>query len=465
MKRCAHFIGIGGIGMSGMARIFKEQGCEVSGSDQNITTPLCKELSRLGITLYQGNKRENIPSHTDMVIYSAAITPENQEFQRAKERGIPCFRYSQMLGKLMTGKKSIAVAGTHGKTTTTGLLTSVLKSAGENPGYLVGGEMADWGGNGSWGKGRYFVAEACEFHRSFHDLFPQHAILTNIEKEHLDYYKDLEEIQESFRHFLKKLPTGALVAYPADCPNSREVVKKLSLHSISFGIGRESGADIFAANIRYLRGGTQFDVYYKGQFEGTLLTRLLGEHNAKNILAVYGIARGFRLSFDAISEGISQFKGVARRFDLIGEERGITILDDYAHHPTEIKAVLSAIGQRYPKKRLFLVFQPHQYSRTYNLLGEFAMVLAEADRVILPEIYAARDRDEIKSKVSSLKLCKEINRMGGKAQFIANLDEISSYLLGHCKSGDLVVTMGAGNVNQVAYSLLNYLRPAEKKSA
>ncbi|RME82221.1 MAG: UDP-N-acetylmuramate--L-alanine ligase, partial [Planctomycetota bacterium] len=437
-KKRAHFIGIGGIGMSGMAMIFQSQGCRVTGSDSNPASPICQDLRQRGIRIW-GDSQKTLPETADLAIYTKAIPQDHPLIQDCRKKKIPLFSYSQMLGHLMSAKIGIAVAGTHGKTTTTGLLASIFRAAGKKPGYLIGGEMRDWGGHGKWGQGAYFISEACEYKGSFLDLTPQHILINNIDQDHLDYFEDMEAIEKTFQQFLTKLSPGSALVYCMDCPTSRALVQKLGFPAISFGLDKEKNPVVLGQNLRLLRGGLEMDIYRKGKYQGTVTSTLLGTHNCRNILGAYAMSQALGISFEAFAKGVGEFKGVARRLEKLGEVSGVEVLDDYGHHPAEIKAVYEAIRQRYRDKKVFLVFQPHQYSRTYQLFSEFAVALAEWDEVILPEIYSARDSQADKMRVSSRRLSQEINLLGGKSSFIPNFYEISHYLCQKAQPGDVIL--------------------------
>ncbi|RME04889.1 MAG: UDP-N-acetylmuramate--L-alanine ligase [Planctomycetota bacterium] len=463
MKRI-HLIGIGGIGMSGLAKILLEKGYHVSGSDASPQSPTCQELvqKKIKITPHQA---KNIHKNLDLVIHSAAIPPHNVEILQAKKLSLPLQKYSTSLAQIFNPRKGIAVCGTHGKTTTTAMIATCLEKAGYNPGYLIGGHYPPT--HARLGQGNYFVAEACEYQRSFLDLSPKHIVLTNIEAEHLDYYQDIHDLENAFSTFCHKLPQHGTLIFPYHCPTSQEIAQNLKtkINTISFGIGKQTKSDLRAEHIQLLPHKTLFQAFYHKENLGEFQLQIPGLHNVYNALATIALAHEMRISLHKVKKTLKDFSGVQRRFQIITRKNGLLLIDDYAHHPTEIRATLNACRQKFPNFPLWVVFQPHQYSRTYKMLEELALALVEADMVILTDIYQARERSEWKARVHSLDLCQRIQWLGGKAKYIPDFSQIANYIPSFITPPAVVLTMGAGNVYKLIPSLIQQLHYLSKRSA
>ena len=449
LKR-VHIAGIAGSGLSGMARLLHSLGLQISGSEMKDSKTL-QGLSDAGITCRVGHDASNIPAGTDLLVITAAIGDENPEVLGARQRGIPVLKYAQMVGLLMLEKKGIAIAGTHGKTTTTSMVASVLAAAGRDPGFMIGGEYPILGGSSRWGLGEHFVAEACEFDRSFLNFHPHFAVVTNIEEDHLDYFRSLAEIQEAFAQFVGQLaPEGHLVLN-ADDPHSGHLpgrtcacVGWFSLHP---GL-----ADWWAEAIEPAGGGIRFTARSAWGETVPVALRVPGIHNVKNALAAIAILRQIGLGQEEIAADLGRFTGARRRFEILLREP-VTIVDDYAHHPTEIEAVLKAARETFKSRRIRLVFQPHQYSRTRRFLGRFAEVLARADETVVAKVYRARDSNEDVQLVDSETLVREIRLAGGRAESAPGFDDILEYLRENWSEGDVLICLGAGDINVLARRL------------
>ena len=452
-----HFIGAGGIGMSGLAKILIKNKAIVTGSDQ-MPGPVTTKLCQLGADIKIGHKPDNLSSQTDAVVISAAIKEDNPELKLARKRGCKVYKYAQMLGALMNSYEGIAVSGTHGKSTTSGWLVYCLKQAGFDPNFVIGADIPQLGGSSGTGDGRCFVAEACEYDRSFLALKPKIACILNIEQDHLDYYKDEDEIVEAFGQFaLGVRPDGVLIANGQDS-NVAKVIRQLAgdLRCETFGL---DGNYLFCAqNLQLNDGLYSFDVYHDGQLLGATNVSLPGRHNVLNALAVVAAAVNAGMDPQQVLQLLPGFAGVDRRLMLKACVSQITILDDYAHHPTEIRASLQAISQRYQPKRIWCVFQPHQYSRTRFLLDDFAESFKLADITIVPEIYFVRDTQQAKQEINAQKLVERIRGDGQEAFFIDGFEAICDYLKKNVTAGDLVVTMGAGDIWKVADEYIQWLR-------
>lgn len=445
-----HFIGIGGISMSGLAEILLREGFAVSGSDAHESS-LTDHLEACGAKVFYGQRAENIPGDTDVVVYTAAIHPDNAEYAEAVRRGLPMLSRAKLLGQMMKNyRQAVAIAGTHGKTTTTSMVTEILLAAKADPTVSVGGILHSIGGNIRVGGPELFVMEACEYTNSFLDFFPTIAVILNIEADHLDFFKDIDDIRHSFRRFAEKLPEDGLLIISSDIRDWQEITAGLGCRVVTVGSGADS--DYSAADITYdSLAKPSFTLVKKGKRGRRLALGVPGEHNVYNALAAIAAAEALGISEDAVEKGLAGFAGTERRFEKKGEIGGVTIVDDYAHHPQEIEATLKA-AKNYPHRKLWCVFQPHTYSRTKALLPEFARALSMADEVILADIYAARETDTL--GVSSRDLAEKIEELGGNVHYFPTFDEIETFILENCVNGDLLITMGAGDIVKVGERLL-----------
>jgi UDP-N-acetylmuramate--alanine ligase len=447
-----HFIGAGGCGMSGLAEFVMTEGGEVSGSDMKsgaATARLCDLRARI----YIGHQAENIPLGVELVVASAAIKPDNPELIEARRRNLPVQKYAQFLGKLMELRRGIAVSGAHGKSTTTAMVSYALKCAGLDPSFVIGAEVPQLGGGSHAGTGQHLVVEACEYDRSFHNYRPRAAAILNIEEDHLDYYLGgLPEIRAAFAEFASGIaPGGLLVANGADI-GVREIAANCHVRVETFGLGGDY--DWRAENLEADQGRYTFDVYDQGALFHSVRLALAGRHNVLNALATMALCHWAGASADAVVEALSKFRGAARRMEVLGEAAGVTVVDDYAHHPTEICATLKAAKARFSPKRLWVVFQPHQHSRTRFFLKDFALALAVADKIIVPDIYFVRDSEIERQAIGGKDLVAEVQRLGADALYINDFDSIRRYLVESLGPGDVLMTMGAGNIWQLAAPLL-----------
>ncbi len=445
-----YFMGIGGISMSGLAEILLQAGFRVSGSDMKASA-LTKSLEEKGVHIFYGQYASNISSDIDCVVYTSAIRPDNEEFMAAKELELPLLSRAELLGQIMKNyDTSIAVSGTHGKTTTTSMISEILLKADTDPTLSIGGILKTIGGNIRVGKSPYFVTEACEYTNSFLSFFPTIGIILNIEEDHLDFFKDIDDIRNSFHEFAKLLPADGTLIINSDIPDYQGIAQGLLCKVITYGSNSDS--DYYATDITYDEKGCA-DFYLNGikDEEHHYHMSVPGEHNVSNALA--SIALGNILNFpqDTIKEGLLAFSGTDRRFEYKGNIGGVTIIDDYAHHPTEITATLTA-AKNYPHNNIWCVFQPHTYTRTKAFLDEFAQALSMADNIVLADIYAARETDTL--GISSKTLQKAIEDLGHKCYYFPSFDEIENFLLEKCINGDLLITMGAGDVVKIGENLL-----------
>ncbi|KAA3611128.1 MAG: UDP-N-acetylmuramate--L-alanine ligase [Calditrichaeota bacterium] len=435
-KKKIHFIGIGGAGMSGLADILTEMGHKVSGSDREMSETT-KYLQSRGITIFEGHAAENV-SGVDLIVYSSAVPKENPEMTQANKDNIPMIRRAEMLGQLMMKKEGIAIAGTHGKTTTTSMTGQLLIDAGLDPTVVVGGKMQNLQTNARLGSGKYFVTEADEYDRSFLALHPGISVITSLEEDHLDIYKGLEDLKKTFLKFANQTMFDGASILCADEKNVAELAHKINTPTTTYGLGSE--ADIQAQNIRFENGKTWFDLSVKGIQKGEFEIKLPGNHNISNALASITVGLELGISLSVIKESLATFKGVQRRFEFKGEAAGILFYDDYAHHPSEVSAALNAAKSGW-QNNIVVVFQPHLFSRTSDFYKEFAESLKIADKVILAKIYPAREKPM--QGITSQLIANEI---GSKVEYIAENEKLTDAICASVKKGDLVLTMGAGDI-------------------
>lgn len=448
--RHVHFIGIGGAGMSGLARVLLDAGAIVTGSDSK-PNEQTDELIARGAKITFQQRGELIGSDTALVVRTAAVRDDNPEFEFATSLRIPTMKYAQLLGEVMAQRFGVAVAGTHGKSTTTAMLCYALLRCGCDPSFVVGGHVKQLGGGSRSGHGPHFVAEACEYDRSFHQLRPRVAILNNVEAEHLDCYGTLDALLESFANFAKLVPAAGLVIARGDDANIQRILPSLGRPTQTFGIGETFDWSITPTQI--VGGCHHGDVRFGGERVATLRPAIPGRHNLLNATCALAAAHACGADLERAADAIGQFTGVDRRMTELGQYNGAIVVDDYGHHPTEVRVTLTALREKYQPRRLICVFQPHQHSRTKLLLDEFASSFESADETIVPEIYAVRDSAADKAAVNSGVLVDRINRHGSRAVHVSTFPDVVERLRRTIRSGDVVVTMGAGNVYEIARQL------------
>lgn len=459
--RKVHFIGIGGCGMAGLARMLLDDGALVSGTDPK-PSDTTHYLEDLGATISSAQDGSLLFSDVELVVRTAAIPDSNPEFQCASRLGLKTIKYAQLLGQVMAERFGIAISGTHGKTTTTSMTAFALARCGKDPSFVIGGTVPQLGGSSHSGAGQAFVVEACEFDRSFHNLSPRVAVITNIEADHLDCYTHgLEEIIESFRTFaLKVPPTGRIIANAQDV-NVKRALDRIVAPIETFAVLDPDRQDLFSPAPDWicvpagLRNGCwSASIIYRGQLVAQLNMSVPGRHNLYNATASIAACATLGVLPADAAEAISRFTGADRRMSLVGEYAGATVVDDYGHHPTEIRTTLRALREKYAPKRLICVFQPHQHSRTRHLIDDFASAFVDADLTILPDIYSARDSEADKASVSTPDLVQRIRANGQLAEHLPKLSDILEYLKASTHPGDLIVTMGAGNICNVGHDLI-----------
>ncbi|HJE93933.1 UDP-N-acetylmuramate--L-alanine ligase [Anaerotignum lactatifermentans] len=449
-KEHIYFIGIGGISMSGLAEILASRGHQVSGTDVK-ETAVTKHLQSLGIHINFGHRAENITDDITLVVYTAAIHDDNPELRAAHEKGIRIMDRAHLLGQIMDEyHDSVAVSGTHGKTTTTSMVSEILLAAEKDPTITVGGILPTIGSNLRIGNSPYFVAEACEYFDSFLQFNPFIAIILNVESDHLDYFKTLENIRRSFHAFAQRVPDKGLLVISEKIDHVEELTDGLTCHVETFGLSEK--ANWRAENIVHEADGrNSFDVYHNGEFFTTIHLHIPGEHNITNALAAIAASAFLGAAPEDCVKGLHHYTGTERRFQLKGKKDGITVIDDYAHHPTEIKAALAA-AQNVQHNTTWCVFQPHTFSRTRFLFDEFGEAFGDADEIIIADIFAARETDD--GTVSAAQLADRIAQTGKSARYVGDFAAIEAYLREHCKSGDLLMTVGAGDVYKIGENFL-----------
>ena len=445
-----HFIGIGGISMSGLAKILLQNGFTISGSDAR-ESALTQQLEASGAQIFYGQKASNIIDGIDCVVYTAAINRDNAELIEAVARKIPMLTRAELLGQLMKNYDTpIAVSGTHGKTTTTSMISHILLEGNLDPTISVGGILQAIGGNIRVGNSGTFITEACEYTNSFLHFFPKIGVILNIEEDHLDFFKDLEDIRHSFHQFTALLPSDGTLVINGDITDYPEIYRGLDCNVTTSGSSPDY--DYSAANVLHdEKGRVSFDLVKYGETAARIQLSVTGDHNVSNALASIATAELLHIPMEAIQKGLLSFIGTDRRFEYKGTLDGVTIIDDYAHHPTEIQATLKA-AKYYPHKELWCIFQPHTYTRTKAFFHEFAEALSHTDHLVLADIYAARETDTL--GISSKDLAEEVRKLGTDTYYFPSFAEIEDFVKSRCVSGDLLITMGAGNGVDIGEDLL-----------
>lgn len=443
-----HCIGIGGIGLSAIAEILITKGYTVSGSDIK-ASDITHRLDMLGATIYIGHDRNNV-QNVDLIVYTAAVSDDNPELLFAKENNIPCMLRAKMLGLIMSDyQNNIAVSGTHGKTTTTSMISLILENSSMDPTILVGGYLDKIQGNAKIGDSPYFVTEACEYVDSFLELHPKIEVILNIDSDHLDYFKDIDHIVSSFERFANLVPNdGVIIAYNANA-FVKSIINNVSCQVVTFGF--DSCCDYYASNIQFSSEGMPiFDVFYQDKKLCNIKLSIPGEHNICNSLAAFSCCHHLGAPVDNIVKTLESFKGTQRRFDIIGTtSNNIKVVDDYAHHPEEVKVTLKACTN-IPHNELWCIFQPHTFTRTKALFDEFVDAFEGADKVIITDIYAAREKNIYQIKSSDLVDAIKAKYPNKDICYLSSFDDIHAHICDHSLPNDLVITMGAGDIYKVA---------------
>ncbi|EDM77608.1 UDP-N-acetylmuramate--alanine ligase [Plesiocystis pacifica SIR-1] len=457
-----HFVGIGGIGMSGIAEVLVNLGYQVTGTDL-ADTEITRRLTRLGATVHRGHGAERL-GDADVVVISSAIKPDNAEVVAARQRKIPVIPRAEMLGELMRLQQGLLVAGSHGKTTTTSMVAAVLHGAGLDPTVVIGGKVNSFDSNARLGAGEIFVAEADESDGSFLVLPPTHAIITNIDAEHLDHYGSLEALLDAFVGFANRVPFYGMAAICVDDPNVRAVLPRLTKRTVSYGIVSED-ADYRASEIELVGGRSHFRVTAHGEDRGRFELAMPGRHNVLNALATIALCDEQGVSTEVTRKALREFQGVQRRFTVRGDVDGVVVVDDYGHHPTELRATLAAARDAAPTRRLVATFQPHRYTRLRNHYEDFAASLDAADLVVLTPVYAAGEQpiegysaEGLGSLLRARKPERPVVLVGPQSLGRAEVVEVTTRRLHElCASGDIVLTLGAGTITQVSHRLVEAL--------
>ncbi len=459
--RQVHMVGIGGIGMSSIAEVLLNRGYTVTGSDLE-ASDVTARLQEQGATIYEGHAAEQI-GDADVVVYSSAINPEkNPETREAERRRISLIPRAEMLGELIRMKYGVGVAGTHGKTTTTSMAGLVVAEGGFDPTVIVGGKVTAFGSNAITGEGDVIVIEADEYDRTFLRLTPSVAVITSIEEDHLDIYDDLEDIQSAFTQYANSVPFFGAAVLCLDDPNVQAIVGDIERRIITYGTTRQ--AEVRAENIQRDGLDTRFDVIARDERLGTITLHVPGMHNVRNALAAVAVGLELEIGFDQIREGLAGFAGVRRRFEKIGEGRDVVVLDDYAHHPTEIRATLDAASQGYPDRRIVAVFQPHLYSRTRDFLDDFARSFFNTDQLVLTDIYGSRE--EPIEDMTGERLADRAEQFGHRSvHYVPDKTEVPGYLLDLTEPGDVVLMLGAGDIWRYSRTFADLLTESDDRDA
>lgn len=452
--RRVHFVGIGGIGMSSIAEVLLRRGFRVTGSDR-AKGAVTDHLETLGATIYEGHAEAHVEGDVQAVVYSSAVDPEaNPEARAARYRRIPLIRRAEMLGELMRMQYGVGVAGTHGKTTTTTLAGLVVQHGGFDPTIIVGGKVAVFGSNAVAGEGDVIVLEADEYDRTFLRLTPSLAVITNIDADHLDIYTDLDDIEEAFVEYASRVPFFGAAIVCLDDPGVRRIVHRIDRRVVTYGTTRQ--AEIRAHDVQHEGLATRFQVWRGKEHLGAATLSSPGLHNVRNALAAIAVGLELEIPFETITEGLARFTGVDRRFEHVGTARGITVVDDYAHHPTEILATLEAASASFPSRRIVAVFQPHLYSRTRDFMEAFAGAFFDADTLVVTDIYAAREQP-----IAGItgELLASLARQNGHhdVRYLPSVADVPRFVAELAREGDVVLTLGAGDITKHARTLFDTL--------
>lgn len=445
-----HFIGIGGISMSGLAEILLSKGYEITGSDQKASDETL-HLKSIGIKVYIGHSKSNIAADVDLVIYTAAVHDDNVEIQEAKKRDILAIDRAELVGTMMKDYTyPISIAGTHGKTTTTSMLTEIYIADEKNPTASIGGILNSIHGNFKIGGNDYFIVESCEYCDSFLKFNPYAGIILNIDRDHTDYFKDMEQTYASFKKFALKIPQNGILTINNEIPKVNKIIEALNCRVITFGL--KNNSLWYADNIKYdSNGNGSYTAMRNNESIGEIRLNVPGEYNILNSLAACATAYELGISFNGIKKGLINFKGTHRRFEYKGKFNNVTVIDDYAHHPTEIKSTISA-AKAHNINKLWCVFQPHTYSRTKSLLNEFAEAFDDADNIIVLDIFAAREQDT--GEIHSKDLVKKLKERNSNAFYFKTFKEATDFLISNCSENDMLITMGAGDIYLLGETLL-----------
>ena len=444
----AHLIGVCGSGMKALAELLLDMGWAVTGSDLQPPGSRLAKIAARGLRIHQGHDDEQLTSSASVVVHSPAVDASNPELRRAREQGIEILSYSAMLGRLTQNKTGISIAGTHGKSTTSAMFADVLAGAQRAPSAIIGAELRNSGRSGWAGEGNEFVVESCEYNGNFLNLQPKLAVLTGIEPDHFDCFASFDASLEVFTQFVSSLPEDGCLVVNADCEAARDVSHAATSEVVAFS--QSPGSNWWATDLKQTIGGTRFRVFHGESFHGEFSLAVPGEHNVRNALGAIALADRLGVPVDAVRESLSDFAGIRRRFEHVGSWRGITLIDDYAHHPTAVQVSLQTARQVFGKRRIWCAFQPHQASRTRRLMNEFAASFAEADQVLVAPVFAAREiLDEGEDRQLANELTEKISANRCRARAMDSIDRMIATLDHEARPGDVLITMGAGNIDQV----------------
>ena len=454
-----HFVGIGGIGMSGIAELLINLGHRVSGSDLK-ETEITRRLVSLGATVFYGHRAEQVAG-ADVVVFSSAVAPDNPEVLAAgRVHHVPVIRRAEMLAELMRLKHAVLVAGAHGKTTTTSMVGTVMAQGGLDPTVVIGGRLLSWGTNAKLGQGDFLVAEADESDGTFLLFSPTISVVTNIDREHLDFYRDLEEIKETFLEFINKVPFYGVSILCLEDENIQGLLPRVKKRLITYGYSTQ--ADFQARDVTLSGLSSSYRAFFRGQELGPVRLPIPGWHNVLNSLAAIAVGQELDLDFGAVCRGLEEMTGVQRRFQIKGEVAGVTVIDDYGHHPNEIKAVLKTMAECYPERRRLVLFQPHRYTRTQALFNDFTTAFYQSDVLVVTEIYAASEPPI--PGVQADKLAAAIQAHGhGNTRYVPGDVDLTTLMMDEVREGDVVLTLGAGNIWQVGEELVRKLEERARK--
>ena len=452
----AHLVGICGTGMKALAELLTGMGWKVSGSDLQPPNRTIRDMKRRGLRVHSGHHDRFLPKSVDVLVYSPAIGPTNPERQMATRLGIPQMSYSGMLGQLMKDKVGISIAGTHGKSTTTAMTATILGDARLYPSAVIGAQLCGVGVNGWAGDGDFFVVESCEYKKNFLDLRPKHAAFLGIEPDHFDYYPNVYAIRVAFAEFAALLPSDGLLLVRGDCSHSILAARSTAAEVITFS--QQPGSEWWATDLKKTVLGTRFRVFHQGDFYAEFSLRIPGKHNVDNALAAIVMAECLGVSVNEIRESLEEFPGIRRRFEHVGSWRGITLVDDYAHHPTAVAATLKTAREKFGRRRIWCAFQPHQVSRTLALMNEFSASFSDVERILVAPVFAAREEPGDEEHEIARELAERISAGGSDARFCPTLDRIIATLEDEALPGDVLITMGAGDIDRVHHEFTRRLQ-------
>lgn len=449
-----HLVGVCGAGMKALAEYLMGQDCEVTGSDLSVASSSLQAMQQQGLHFHSGHHDRFLSPHTDLLVYSSAVQKANPERRMAQRLGIPQLSYAEMLGQLMQQRVGVSIAGTHGKSSTTAMVASILNA--QDCSALIGAELCSNGKSGWANKGELLVVESCEYQRSFLNLHPRNAIITGIEQDHFDYFTDEADLCDAFKQFALQVDASGLLLVRGDCATSIESTQTASANIVTYSLIQ--GSDWWGTDIKQTSFGQRFRVFRSGDFVAEVSIQLPGKHNVQNALAATALCCEMGVAPQIVKEHLYHFTGIRRRFEVVGSWRGVTLIDDYAHHPTAVAATLQAARQQFGSRRIWCLFQPHQVSRTIALMNNYANSFHEADRIIIAPVFEVREEISEDPQVVSSQLAEEISLRGNAVSSTLSLDQIITTLEDETRPGDVLITMGAGDIDRVHHELTNRLR-------